>query len=72
MESHGEADMCIVVVLSHGYQGGLIAAADGREVDTELVLKQFNNENCPALKGKPKFFILQVEFFHFSPGNRQG
>ena len=24
------------------------------------MLRRFNNEGCPALKGKPKFFILQA------------
>ena len=30
------------------------------QVPTEYVLRRFNNEGCPALKGKPKFFILQA------------
>ena len=51
-------DMCAVSVMSHG-RHGLVAAADGREVETEWVLRQFNNEGCPQLRGKPKFFILQ-------------
>ena len=53
-----EVDMCVVIIMSHG-RHGLIAAADGRELETEWVLRQFNNEGCPALKGKPKFFVLQ-------------
>ena len=51
-------DMCVVAVMSHG-RHGLVAAADGRELETEWVLRQFNNEGCPQLRGKPKFFILQ-------------
>ena len=31
-----------------------------QQVPTEYVLRRFNNEGCPALKGKPKFFILQA------------
>jgi len=55
---HRDVDMCAVVVMSHG-RHGLVAAADGRELETEWLLRQFNNYGCPALKGKPKFFILQ-------------
>lgn len=50
--------MAVVVVMSHG-RHGLIAGADGREIECEWLLRQFNNDGCPALKGKPKFFILQ-------------
>eukprot|EP00090_Calanus_glacialis_P013661 TRINITY_DN22315_c0_g1_i1.p1 TRINITY_DN22315_c0_g1~~TRINITY_DN22315_c0_g1_i1.p1 ORF type:complete len:416 (+),score=104.06 TRINITY_DN22315_c0_g1_i1:319-1566(+) len=56
---HALGDMAIVAILSHG-RHGLIAAADGRELETEWVLRQFNNDGCPALKGKPKFFIFQA------------
>merc|ERR1711971_841659 len=43
-------DMCVVAVMSHG-RHGLVAAADGRELETEWVLRQFNNEGCPQLRG---------------------
>jgi len=56
---HQKAEMTVVCIMSHG-QHGLIAGSDGREIDTEWMLRQFNNDLCPALKGKPKFFILQA------------
>lgn len=56
---HSECDMTVVCILSHG-RHGLIASADGREVGTEWVLRQFNNDGCPSLRGKPKWFILQA------------
>jgi len=56
---HKQGDMAIVAILSHG-RHGLISASDGRELETEWVLRQFNNEGCPALTGKPKFFIFQA------------
>merc|ERR1712083_767286 len=56
----GYSQMCIVIILSHGNDGGLINAADGKSVPTEYVLRRFNNDACPALKGKPKFFVLQA------------
>jgi len=60
MEDHIYSQMCIVIILSHGNDGGLINAADGKVVSTEYVLRRFNNDACPALKGKPKFFVLQA------------
>ena len=60
MEDHIDSQMCIVIILSHGNDGGLINAADGKSVPTEYVLRRFNNDACPALKGKPKFFVLQA------------
>ena len=56
---HLAGDMAVVIILSHG-RHGLVAAADGREVEVEWVLRQFNNDGCPALKGKPKLFIFQA------------
>ena len=57
---HGPGQMCVIIILSHGGEGGLINSSDGKSVPTEYVLRRFNNEGCPALKGKPKFFIFQA------------
>jgi len=59
LEEHRDADMAVVVIMSHG-RHGLVAACDGREIETEWILRQFNNQGCPALRGKPKFFIFQA------------
>ena len=59
LEGHQEADMAVVVIMSHG-RHGLVAACDGREIETEWILCQFNNQGCPGLRGKPKFFIFQA------------
>ena len=56
-DDHQYGEMCVVIILSHGNDGGLINAADGKSVSTEYVLRKFNNDACPALKGKPKFFF---------------
>ena len=53
------ADMMILVVLSHG-KDGHIYTSDGLKYETENIYRKFNNQNCPNLKGKPKFFIVQV------------
>jgi len=54
-------DMMVVCILSHGLEHGKIVCADGLVIDTEQdVLRSFNNDYCPALRGKPKFFIIQA------------
>ena len=59
LEAHQESDMAVVVIMSHGRQG-LVAACDGREIETEWIMRQFNNYGSPALRGKPKMFIFQA------------
>ena len=56
---HRETDMMILVVLSHGRDGQIITS-DGRNIETEQIYAEFNNANCPNLRGKPKFFIVQA------------
>ena len=61
---HEHADMMILVVLSHGRDGKIITSG-GREFPIETLYEQFNNQMCPLLKGKPKFFIIQVIYNDF-------
>jgi len=56
---HTEADMTVVVILSHG-KDGVVYAADGQSINMEYIYEFFNNRNCPNLMGKPKFFIVQA------------
>lgn len=58
-QEHEDCDMAVVVIMSHGRQG-LVAACDGREIETEWIMRQFNNLGCPALRGKPKLFVFQA------------
>jgi len=58
-EEHATAQMCVLVVLSHG-GNGFVFGCDGKRCENEWILKQFNNEGCPGLVGKPKFFIFQA------------
>ena len=53
----------ILVILSHGRDGKIITSS-GREYQIESIYEKFNNRECPALKGKPKFFIIQVCSIH--------
>ncbi len=56
---HAAADMMILAILSHG-RDGHIYASDGAVIGVESIYEKFNNQHCPALKGKPKFFIIQA------------
>ena len=42
------------------FRDSAIIAADGRIIHTEDIYSKFNNSNCPALLGKPKFFVIQA------------
>jgi len=54
-------DMLIVAILSHGKEHGKIVTSDCLYIDEESdILRKFNNEYCPSLVGKPKFFIIQA------------
>ena len=52
--------MMILAILSHGGNGN-VYTSDGRNVRIESIYEKFNNQFCPLLKGKPKFFIIQVK-----------
>ena len=55
---HQDADMMIFAIINNGTENGIITF-DGGEILLEDIFKRFNNQNCPNLKGKPKFFIIQ-------------
>jgi len=56
---HSSSDMAVVAILSHG-KDGVVYAADGQSINMEYIYEFFNNRNCPELRGKPKFFIVQA------------
>ena len=57
-DSHNQ--MCILAVLSHGAGKSSFYSRDGKEVDMEDIIGFFDNENCKALFGRPKFFIVNA------------
>ncbi|CAH1240767.1 CASP9 [Branchiostoma lanceolatum] len=58
-QNHQNYDCCVVVLLSHGGQGGIFGTDSGVIRFTEI-LQKFDGENCPALIGKPKLFFVQA------------
>ena len=67
---HRESDMMILAILSHGREGNVFAS-DGTVIAIESIYEKFNNKNCPALQGKPKFFIIQVGGIKSIPKERR-
>ena len=57
------SDAFVLIILSHGFEGGLIYGTDsdenGLRVERDIVV-QFNDRNCPALMGKPKMFFFNT------------
>ncbi|XP_033724674.1 cell death protein 3-like [Pecten maximus] len=49
----------ILILLSHG-KGEKIYGSEGNMVDIKDITKLFDNEHCPALKGKPKLFFISA------------
>jgi serine/threonine protein kinase len=49
----------IVCILSHGNEGIVCGTEYHQQVSIEDAKKQFNNFNCPTLRGKPKIWIIQ-------------
>lgn len=58
-EELSKADCYVVVLMLHDTEGGLYGK-DGKTDALEELYALFNHENCPALQGKPKVFIVQA------------
>ena len=53
------ANAFILCVLSHGVNG-FIFGVDGERIAIDTITSKFDGNNCPALSGKPKVFIIQA------------
>ena len=56
----------IVIILSHGKDGGVLSS-DDKEIHIADIEKEFRKSKCPSLQGKPRIFIIdacrdQVDF----------
>jgi len=59
--AHMSADMMVFCMSTHGPERGKLMSSDCLEIDIEKdILRRFTNDNCPDLRGKPKFFIFQA------------
>ncbi|KAH9377315.1 hypothetical protein HPB48_013069 [Haemaphysalis longicornis] len=59
-EQQRGADCLVVVLMSHGKRD-MIDGIDGEQLHlVDDIYQLFNNDNCPALQGKPKLFFVQA------------
>ncbi|XP_076086518.1 caspase-3-like isoform X1 [Mytilus galloprovincialis] len=58
-QSRETYDCFAMVILSHGL-GDLIFMKDGEPLKMQNIMDQFDTENCPKLKGKPKLFFIHA------------
>lgn len=49
----------MVVIMCHGRLGH-ISLSNGEEIQLETIYQLFNNSQCPALREKPKLFVVQA------------
>ena len=62
---HTTYDAFVLVILSHGKQGGVYGMDGDLENESGFVLLDdimslFDGANCPSLSGKPKMFFIQA------------
>ncbi|XP_037803539.1 uncharacterized protein LOC119597942 [Penaeus monodon] len=55
---HEGVDSLVVVFMSHGSEEQ-ICTSDGEVIQNQEIVQYFSDAECPALKGKPKYFIFQ-------------
>ncbi|KAH9376430.1 hypothetical protein HPB48_021122 [Haemaphysalis longicornis] len=58
-KQHRNAECLVVVLSSHGHKH-VLYGTDGYYVDLQQIYDLFDNNNCPALQGKPKLFFIQA------------
>ncbi|CAG2114935.1 unnamed protein product [Medioppia subpectinata] len=51
-------DCFVLIVLSHGKDGGVFVASDGLYIAYKDIVEQLNNRNCKNLIKKPKLFFF--------------
>ena len=57
-----DLDMCAVCVMAHGENGVIFGKDGSRKGKVSIkddILKEFSNESCHRMVGKPKLFIFQ-------------
>lgn len=56
---HSNDSALLVFIMTHGSTGDMLYGSDGELVSLKELAEIFDAKNCPALKDKPKIFILQ-------------
>ena len=56
--AHSNHSALLVFIMTHGLAGDMLYGSDGELVSLKELAAIFEANNCPALKDKPKIFIL--------------
>ncbi|XP_049271278.1 caspase-8 [Rhipicephalus sanguineus] len=59
LKEHEVADCLVVILMSHGEQNMIYGVDRGKLHLENDIISLFDDENCPALRGKPKVFFIQ-------------
>lgn len=55
---HKFGHSAVIVIMTHGGPDGRLVGTDGLCLYLREIVSCFNRDNCPALAGKPKIFII--------------
>ena len=59
-KNHDKFVAFVLIVMSHGDEKDCILGVDNDSISVWRVMKEFQAEKCPSLKGKPKILIIQT------------
>ena len=59
-KNHDKFVAFVLIVMSHGGDKDCIFSVDNDSISVRQLMKEFQAERCPSLKGKPKIFIIQT------------
>ncbi|XP_074622863.1 caspase-3-like [Acropora palmata] len=59
-KNHDKFAVFVLIVMSHGDNRDCILGVDNRMTSVRALMREFQAERCPSLKGKPKILIIQT------------
>ncbi|XP_015749947.1 PREDICTED: uncharacterized protein LOC107329787 [Acropora digitifera] len=59
-KNHDKFVAFVLIVMSHGDEKDCIFGVDNDSISVRNLMKEFQAEKCPSLKGKPKILIIQA------------
>ena len=59
-KNHDKFVAFVLIVMSHGDDKDCIFGVDNDSISVRNLMKEFQAEKCPSLKGKPKILIMQT------------
>ena len=59
-KNHDKFVAFVLIVMSHGDDEDCVLGVDNKPVSVKALMKEFQAQKCPSLKGKPKILIIQT------------